>query len=185
MKQYTIGVTISCKKLIKVMAHKKTKEVDLNKHRLEKEIDNLPLDARYRDRKLRDMTMRLDSLYDTIAELEECIKDANLRREAVEIQAITLDNIYKIMMNFNRFYDILNDEERKNLISYLIKEVQIFPDWESSMRLKSIEFNFPIYCDGNEVRRLLWECGDTVETVAVMTREMEITAENGGDRNVK
>ena len=167
-----IGTQIDTSKLDQEIANyeAKMKEVDLNKHRLEKEIDNLPLDARYRDRKLRDMTMRLDSLYDTIAELEECIKDANLRREAVEIQAITLDNIYKIMINFNRFYDILNDEEKKNLISYLIKEVQIFPDWESSMRLKSIEFNFPIYCDGNEVRRLLWECGDTVECVALIIR---------------
>ena len=168
-----IGTQIDTSKLDQEIANyeAKMKEVDLNKHRLETEIDNLPLDARYRDRKLRDMTMRLDSLYDTIAELEECIKDANLRREAVEIQAITLDNIYKIMINFNRFYDILNDEEKKNLISYLIKEVQIFPDWESSMRLKSIEFNFPIYCDGNEVRSLLWECGDTVETVALLSRE--------------
>ena len=31
------------------------------------------------------------------------------------------------------------------------------------MPLKSIEFNFPIYRDGQEVRRLLWEKGNTVE----------------------
>ena len=35
------------------------------------------------------------------------------------------------------------------------------------MPLKSIEFNFPIYRDGQEVRRLLWEKGNTVETCAV------------------
>lgn len=33
------------------------------------------------------------------------------------------------------------------------------------MPLKSIEFNFPIYRDGQEVRRLLWEKGNTVETI--------------------
>ena len=38
----------------------KLKEVDLNKARLEREIDNLPVDARYRERKLHDMTLRLD-----------------------------------------------------------------------------------------------------------------------------
>lgn len=32
-------------------------------------------------------------------------------------------------------------------------------------RLKSIEFNFPIYIDGKEVRKVLWERGNTVETV--------------------
>ena len=31
------------------------------------------------------------------------------------------------------------------------------------MPLKSIEFNFPIYRDGQEVRRLLWEKGNTVD----------------------
>ena len=33
-----------------------------NKNRLENEIDNLPIDAKHRERKLEDMTKRLDSL---------------------------------------------------------------------------------------------------------------------------
>lgn len=37
------------------------------------------------------------------------------------------------------------------------------------MPLKSIEFNFPIYRDGQEVRRLLWEKGNTVETVCLLS----------------
>ena len=36
--------------------------------------------------------------------------------------------------------------------------------------LKSIEFNFPIYRDGQEVRRLLWEKGNTGECVVLMSR---------------
>ena len=39
------------------------------------------------------------------------------------------------------------------------------------MPLKSIEFNFPIYRDGQEVRRLLWEKGNTVETVVLLSRK--------------
>lgn len=75
----------------------KLREVDLNKACLEREIDNLPVDAKYRERKVHDMTLRLDGLYDTIVELEERIEDARLRKYAVEIEAITHDNIYKIM----------------------------------------------------------------------------------------
>ena len=45
------------------------------------------------------MTLRLDSLYDVIVELEEKIEDAKLRRDAIKQQAITLENIYKIMVN--------------------------------------------------------------------------------------
>ncbi len=63
----------------------KRKEVDLNKRRLEKEIDSLPVDTKYRERKIHDMTLRLDSLYDVIVELEEKIEDAKLRREAISL----------------------------------------------------------------------------------------------------
>ena len=111
------------------------------------------------------MTLRLDALYDTIVELEERIEDAKLRKSSIEMETITLDNIYKLMLNFGKLYDIISDEEKKSLITYLIKEIQIYPNGESEQPLKSIEFNFPIYRDGQEVRRLLWEKGNTVEGV--------------------
>lgn len=165
-----IGVQIDTTAIDKELANyeSKLKEVDLNKARLEREIDNLPIDARFRERKIHDMTLRLDGLYDTIVELEERIEDAKLRRSSIEMEAITLDNIYKLMLNFGKLYDIISDEEKKNLITYLIKEIQIYPNGESEMPLKSIEFNFPIYRDGQEVRRLLWEKGNTVETVCLL-----------------
>ena len=103
------------------------------------------------------MTLRLDGLYDTIVELEERIEDAKLRKSSIEMETITLDNIYKLMLNFGKLYDIISDEEKKSLITYLIKEIQIYPNGESEQPLKSIEFNFPIYRDGQEVRRLLWK----------------------------
>ena len=142
----------------------------MNKARLEREIDNLPIDARFRERKIHDMTLRLDALYDTIVELEERIEDAKLRKSSIEMETITLDNIYKLMLNFGKLYDIISDEEKKSLITYLIKEIQIYPNGESEQPLKSIEFNFPIYRDGQEVRRLLWEKGNTVETVVLLTK---------------
>ena len=168
-----IGVQTDTTAIDKELANyeSKLKEVDLNKARLEREIDNLPIDARFRERKIHDMTLRLDALYDTIVELEERIEDAKLRKSSIEMETITLDNIYKLMLNFGKLYDIISDEEKKSLITYLIKEIQIYPNGESEQPLKSIEFNFPIYRDGQEVRRLLWEKGNTVETVALLSRE--------------
>ena len=168
-----IGVQTDTTAIDKELANyeSKLKEVDLNKARLEREIDNLPIDARFRERKIHDMTLRLDALYDTIVELEERIEDAKLRKSSIEMETITLDNIYKLMLNFGKLYDIISDEEKKSLITYLIKEIQIYPNGESEMPLKSIEFNFPIYRDGQEVRRLLWEKGNTVETVVLLCRK--------------
>ena len=137
-------------------------------------FDNLPIDARFRERKIHDMTLRLDALYDTIVELEERIEDAKLRKSSIEMETITLDNIYKLMLNFGKLYDIISDEEKKSLITYLIKEIQIYPNGESEMPLKSIEFNFPIYRDGQEVRRLLWEKGNTVESLVGVIRRFGV-----------
>ena len=167
-----IGVQTDTTAIDKELANyeSKLKEVDLNKARLEREIDNLPIYARFRERKIHDMTLRLDALYDTIVELEERIEDAKLRKSSIEMETITLDNIYKLMLNFGKLYDIISDEEKKSLITYLIKEIQIYPNGESEQPLKSIEFNFPIYRDGQEVRRLLWEKGNTVETVVLLSK---------------
>ena len=168
-----VGVQTDTTAIDKELANyeSKLKEVDLNKARLEREIDNLPIDARFRERKIHDMTLRLDALYDTIVELEERIEDAKLRKSSIEMETITLDNIYKLMLNFGKLYDIISDEEKKSLITYLIKEIQIYPNGESEQPLKSIEFNFPIYRDGQEVRRLLWEKGNTVETVVLLSHK--------------
>ena len=75
-----------------------------------------------------------------------------------------------LIHTIGKLYDIISDEEKKSRITYLIKEIQIYPNGESEQPLKSIEFNFPIYRDGQEVRRLLWEKGNTVETVCLLTR---------------
>ena len=161
------GVQTDTSKIDKELANyeSKLKEVDLNKARLEREIDNLPADAKYRERKIHDMTIRLDGLYDTIVELEERIEDVKLRRSSIEMEAITLENVYRIMENFSKLYAIISDEEKKSLVSYLIKEIQIYPNGTSDRILKSIEFNFPIYRDGREIRKLLWENGNTVESL--------------------
>ena len=80
-------------------------------------------------------------------------------------------------------FDVLvKNELLAEALSYLIKEIQIYPNGTSDRILKSIEFNFPIYRDGREIRKLLWENGNTVETVCLLSKlnvkhhiEVEIT----------
>ena len=117
------------------------------------------------------MTLRLDSLYDVIVELEEKIEDARLRRDANKQQAITLENIYKIMVNFDCVYNIINDEEKRNVVTALIKEIEIYRNDESEYPLKRIGLNFPVFKDGGEVTELLWDKGNTVETVVLLSRK--------------
>lgn len=166
-----IGVQIDTKAVDKELEgyRAKLKEVDLNKSRLEREIDNLPIDTKYRERKLHDMTLRLDSLYDIIVELEEKIEDAMMRRDAIAQQAITLEGIYKIMVNFDCVYNIISDEEKRAVVTALIKEIELYRNDESECPLKRIGLNFPVFKDGKEVSELLWDKGNTVETVDGMS----------------
>lgn len=145
--------------------------MELNKARLEREIDSLPIDTTHRERKLHDMTLRLDALYDTIAGIEEKVEDAKLRRKSVEAEFITMENIYKILQHFGELYDIISDEEKKELIATLVKEIQIYPEGESDTPLKSMKFNFPVYKDGQEVNEIFLDKQTNVETLVVLSHK--------------
>lgn len=149
----------------------KLKEVKANKSRLECEIDTLPLGAAHRDRKILDMTTRLNALYDNIAEIESNIEDARFRKKAAEEKALTLENIYKILMHFSELYDIMNDEERKELLAELIQEIQIYPEGESDCPLKSIKFNFPVFQNGKETEEVFLNKPLNVETLVVLSHK--------------
>ena len=149
----------------------KLKEVEANKSRLEREIDTLPLGAAHRDRKILDMTTRLDALYDNIAEIESNIEDVRFRKKAAEEKALTLENIYKILMHFSELYDIMNDEERKELLAELIQEIQIYPEGESDCPLKSIKFNFPVFQNGKETEEVFLNKPLNVETLVVLSHK--------------
>lgn len=96
-----IGVQIDTKAVDKELEgyQAKLKEVDLNKTRLEREIDSLPADAKYRERKLHDMTLRLDSLYDVIVELEEKSKMPDFG----EMQLSSRQLLLRIFTNHGEF----------------------------------------------------------------------------------
>lgn len=81
-----IGIKIDTTKLEQEIANyeNKLREVELNKAHLEREIDTLPIDVAHRERKLHDMNLRLDGLYDIIVEIEEKIEDAKLRKNPLK-----------------------------------------------------------------------------------------------------
>ena len=172
--QEKIGVKVDTSKIDEEIKkyELKLKEIDLNKVRLENEMDCMPIDAKFRERKLHDMSLRLDSLYETMVDLEELIEDAKLRKQGIEMESISLENIYEILRTFEEIYDIMDDKEQKTLITYLIKEIQINPNDQNDcvMPLKSIEFNFPLYKGGKEVRKIFWETQSSVESVVCLTR---------------
>ncbi len=170
-----IGTQIDTTQIDKEIKNYETnlRQIENNKCRLENEIDSLPEDTKYRDRKLKDMNSRLDNLYNTIYELEDKIKESRAKRKSIEMSAITIDNIYKILLNFDKVYDRLNDDEKKTMIQGFIKEIQVYPKEEQAKHehpIKSITFNFPVFINGEFVDMISWEKESNVETCCLLSR---------------
>lgn len=115
------------------------------KSKLIEEIDNLDPDDRHYIRRKADLDDRLYRMYDKIEELESQLIDARAKKTSIEAEKITGDNIYKVLICFDKLYFAMNDVERRQLIEALIAEIQIYEERKPNGQwLKSIRFKLPI-----------------------------------------
>ena len=65
---------------------------------------------------------------------------------------MTGDNIYKVLMYFDKLYSAMNDVERRRVMETLISEIQIYEDRQPNGQwLKSIKFKLPIIEEDMEI----------------------------------
>ena len=138
------------------------------KSKLMEEIDNLDPDDRHYIRRKSDLDDRLYRMYDKIEELESQLIDARAKKTSIEAEKITGDNIYKVLICFDKLYFAMNDVERRQLIEALIAEIQIYEERKPNGQwLKSIRFKLPII--ENDLSIGL-DNGEHVECVVLMSR---------------
>ena len=138
------------------------------KSKLMEEIDNLDPDDRHYIRRKADLDDRLYRMYDKIEELESQLIDARAKKTSIEAEKITGDNIYKVLICFDKLYFAMNDVERRQLIEALIAEVQIYEERKPNGQwLKSIRFKLPII--ENDLSIGL-DNGEHVETVVLLSK---------------
>jgi len=76
------------------------------------------------------------------------------------------------LLSFDEIYDKMNEDEQKLMITYLIKNIQIYAnDEDVSMPLKSITLNFPVFRDNREINHILWKKDGNVETLVLLSRK--------------
>ncbi len=139
------------------------------KSKLMEEIDNLDPDDRHYIRRKSDLDDRLYRMYDKIEELESQLIDARAKKTSIEAEKITGDNIYKVLIYFDKLYFAMNDVERRQLIEALIAEIQIYEERKPNGQwLKSIRFKLPII--ENDLSIGL-DNGEHVETVVMLSRK--------------
>ena len=138
------------------------------KAKLMEEIDNLNPDDRHYIRRKADLDDRLYRMYDKIEELEEQLIAARAKKTSIEAEKITGDNIYKVLIYFDKLYFAMSDVERRQLIEALIAEIQIYEERKPNGQwLKSIRFKLPII--ENDLSIGL-DNGNQVETVCLLSK---------------
>lgn len=138
------------------------------KRSLEKQIDSLDVEDRHYDRKLSDLQDRLDKMYDNIDDTESKLEECKDRKKSIEAEKLTGDNVYKILIYFDRLYDKMEDADKRALLSALVEEIQVFEEAQDNGQwLKSIKFKLPIIDKDME---LSLDKGSHVETVVLMSR---------------
>ena len=137
------------------------------KAKIMEEIDSLDPDDRHYIRRKADLDDRLYRMYDKIEETENLLIEARAKKTAIEAEKITGDNIYKVLIYFDKLYKVMNDVERRQLMESLVSEIQIFEGRQPNGQwLKSIKFRLPIIEEDMEVSL---DDNEHVETVCLLS----------------
>ncbi len=86
------------------------------------QIDSLNFEDPHFQQKSIDLDMRLNTIYDKIADVEILIETSESKREVILKDKMTADNIYKILVNFASFMDVMEDIDKKRLCQMLIEK---------------------------------------------------------------
>ena len=143
--------------------------LERSKSNLEKDIDSIT--GKYAERKREDLNRRLDKVYEEIYETEDRITECELRMESAKKEAYTQDSIYQILLAFDEFIDIMNEEDKRKMMECLISEIQLYPKetWKEGQNpIKCIKYTFPVT---DKVRQNLREKVSTVETIVLIQKK--------------
>ena len=139
------------------------------KNKLLEEIDDLDPEDKHFERMKTDLSDRVYALYDKIDETEDSLMIARKKKIAVNTAKLEADNIYKTLMYFDTLYYKMDGSEKHELLSILIKEINIYENKQPNGQwLKQIVFSLPII--GDEELYMSLDNENPVETVCLLSK---------------
>ena len=135
---------------------------------LMRQIDNLDYEDRHYNQKFQDLHERLDSIYDMIEEVESLIEENKERKEVIQREKMTAENVYSILLKFETLLAVMEDIDKKRFCQLLIEKVVIRDEKSDSGRwVKSIIFKLPIIEKDLEISL---DNNEHVECVALLVK---------------
>lgn len=142
------------------------------KKKLTEMMERLDINDKYYDRKYQDMQDRMDILYDRILDLEDAIADIDARIRGAYGEKITTDQLYKILLSFDKMYYRMTDLEKKQFMRDFIDEIELYPEKQEDGRiLKQLSLGFPVFYEGSEGDTIRLHKENTVETVVLLSHK--------------
>ena len=132
------------------------------------EIDSLDTENKHYKKIKSDLDYRLYRMYDKIEEIESNILDARTKKEVLQANKLTGDNIYKVLIYFDKLFKLMDERERRKLITSLVESIQVFEEKQPNGQwLKSIEFKLPIIEEDMEISL---DKNEHVETIVLLSK---------------
>ena len=152
-----------------IVAHEKQlRQSYSTKTRLMEEIDSLDPDDKHYIKRKADLDDLLYKMYDKIEDTENLLIAARAKKMSIEAEKLTGDNIYKVLIYFDKLYAVMNEQEKRQVMESLISEIQIYPErQENGQWLKSIKFKLPII---EEDMNMSLDNDSHIETVCSLSR---------------
>ncbi len=116
------------------------------------------------------------------------IIDCEKKKEAAKQDVLTKENVFKMLLVFDKIFDKMNDVDKRKLIESMIAEVHLHPKgtWQEGKNpIKEIRYAFPV---SQEVMEALRENVALVETVVKLslkkdTPKIEVTMKPDEESN--
>ncbi len=110
-------------------------------------------------------------MYDKIEDTENLLIEARAKKMAIEAEKLTADNIYKVLIYFEKLYAVMDEQEKRQIMESLISEIHIYEERQPNGQwLKSIKFKLPII---EEDMEMSLDSDTHVEVVGALTRSQK------------
>ncbi len=124
---------------------KELSSLEMRKRKLGTELDNLDVFDEAYDKKYEKIQSDLDASYDKVEEIENRISNVIGKIKAANKGVRAVENIEAMLDNFEKLYEKMSCEERRQMYRLFIDRIEVFPEEKTDGRiLKSISFRFSV-----------------------------------------
>ena len=98
------------------------------------------------------------------------IADIEVKISGAYGEKITANQLYKVLLNFDKMYFRMTDLEKKQFMRDFIEEIELYPErQDDGYILKQLSLGFPVFYEGSEGDTIRLLKQNTVETVVLLS----------------